>query len=204
MVIAIVGALAIVATTLGVVFYEEIAGEEELKFELVTDEGFYADATPAPVGASSELPFSFAVPDNATSADFDVTITFRGRSGQGSDIQVSAYFVGPTGNRSAPAQDTLTIAANNQNGGQSITLNLADTWATMPAVGNSTDIDAAAEEATVSYAGKLITVYVTIGANSDALSGIAGINYAYDVEVAGDLTRFQRAAEPVPNPTGGP
>ncbi len=202
MVIAIVGVTALVATTLGVVFYEELAGEETLTFELVTDEDLFIDSAEG-VG-SGPREFAFALPDNATSADFDITVTFRGTAGQGANVQVSAYFVDPTGNRSNEAQDTLSLSAN-EGPGDSVTLNLQGTWATMPAGGNTTDIDEAAKAARKSWDNQPIIVYVTIGsASGDALLGvIPAVNSTYDIDVAGDLTRFQRQVDPVPDPTGG-
>ncbi len=202
MVIAVVGALAIVATTLGVVLYDEISGNEELTFELVTDEGFYAGGTDAPVaGGGPARQFSFAVPDNATSADFSVTVTFRGNSGEGGTAVVSAYFVDPTGNQSNTDQKNLVIPMNSDGATPSVTLKLAGTWAQAPNATETTDADAAAAEATTSYEGKLITVHVTIGAVNDRLVGVVpGLNYSYDIEITGDLTRYERHEE-LPDPS---
>lgn len=202
MVIAIVGVTAIVATTLGVVLYDEVAGNEQLNFELVTDEGFFSGTETGVSGGPRE--FAFALPDNATSAAFDVTVTFKGRAGQGGTVQVSAYFVDPTGNRSNEDQKTLTMSAN-EGPGDAVTLSLAGTWAAMPNGTETTDVEADAKAAATSWDGKPLIVYITISAPAgDGLVGVVPqVNYSYDIALTGDLSRYQRDFPPVPNPTGG-
>lgn len=90
-VIAAVGLGAVLATTLGVVFYEELAGEQDVMF--VEMEREVGSVTGQGVGS----PFQFMPMDNATGAVLDVVIHHTGTVRNSAGGSVLVEFTDPNG-----------------------------------------------------------------------------------------------------------
>jgi hypothetical protein len=188
-VIAGVGVVALIATTLGVVFYEEASSTGEPSLETVTDEGALMH-TFTGMAAGSTVTHDFQLPDNATAATFDLAISFTGQSGQGAGITFSAHFVDPNGNLSnPPATTTMAIGANTGAGSTTLTIPLHSFY-TMP-----DDVTRAHPWSTP------LQLVVTASSANDALSGVPAVNYTFSVAATGDLDRYQIAAPETPNPS---
>lgn len=104
-IIATVGVVAIAATTLGVVFYEDLAGEQDVLFSETTND--LADAT---ANVNSAQMISWDARDNATAASFDVQVDFSGQALQGGTASVRIDVRTPDG-ATVTQTEQLAIAA---------------------------------------------------------------------------------------------
>lgn len=107
-IIASVGVAAIVATTLGVVFFEELVGEQDIIFE-------ETDSTLAAGTADVTQPqaFTWDARNNATAASFEVSVTFSGQTLAGGSATVSIQVTYPDGTTQTQTE-TLTLGQNAQ------------------------------------------------------------------------------------------
>ncbi len=91
LIIAGVGAVAILATVLGVVFYEEIDGKQDVEFQT----GHRAVSL---LGGNVDQNFQTAAGNNATGAWLNVTVTFDGEAyNPDGDASVEVRFTDPNG-----------------------------------------------------------------------------------------------------------
>lgn len=195
LVIAGVGVLAVLATTLGVVFYDEAVGEETVSFVEVTDEGAFSES---PTMASGQQEFTFALPDNATGATFTVDVDWTGQAvNPTSSGSVEVVLIGPDGNQSAPQSAAITATRGAASGGIASPVEVTLRWADVPEERQATD----GVDETLTW-DQPVTVRITITDPTDTSVAGQGASYSYQVEITGDVFRFQQAAPEIPDPTG--
>jgi len=178
-VIAVVGAVALIATVVGVVFYEDLAGEQEIVFTTGNM------AATAMTGSNGEA-LSFAVPNNATGAALAVTVDFSGQSGQGGTAQIQIDITGPNGT-SMRHTGTMAIGPNANSVSVPIAVDMFS-WATVPEarVADPNSVDETMEWTTP------LTVAVTVTAPADPLLTIPGnlVNYNFSATVTPTFTVY--------------
>ncbi len=99
-VIAGVGAVAVLATVIGVVFYEDLAGEQDVRFASMERE------VAALTGQTPNAPFQFMPGNNATGAALEVVIHHTGTARNPSGGSVRVEFTDPNG---TTVQDTKSF-----------------------------------------------------------------------------------------------
>lgn len=182
-VIAGVGAFALIATALGVLLYDDLAGERDITFPTTTRT---LDAQQG-VGA----PLQFTLPQNATSASLDVLVRFTGQAGQGGTAQITIDVTGPDG-LSRQATGTLAIAAGATSA--ETTVDVPDlAWAQVPEARSG---DPAAVDETRTW-DEPLTVTVTVDAPADNLGAIPGgaVNYNFQATVTPTVTVYSEAVQ---------
>lgn len=96
-VIGVVGIVALIATGLGVAFYDDINALEDWNIQ---DTEHSVTAGPEEAEDGLEREFSFTTPDNATGASFEVTITAESQNpAQQGDVTVRLTLTGPDGSQ---------------------------------------------------------------------------------------------------------
>lgn len=197
-IIGVVGFVAIAATVLGVIFYEELAGEEDYKISLQTET---LDNQQMVVnGAGTD--FFFALPDNATEAH--VTIQLSCTDGQALDpatVTLTGEAFGPDDNStSGPTSTAPTIAAGTTcsggNVGGPMTLHVAFHDAPKNFTSNPSDIG---DSLTVDWGNKTLRVNVMASSTTQAPGipgGVVG-TFVFSADVGVEVTSYY-AAKVVP------
>lgn len=200
MVIAAVGAVALIATVTGVVLYDEVAAETPPSYGTFEDTDALVKSKTGQT-AGEVLFDDIVVPDNSTSANVMVTVTFSGTPAQGSNIQISGYWTDPMGVDHEFDDQTLVVPQRNPAGGNptpSVTFELDASWATPLMDGD--------EPQTMSWDN--IQVVMNIGGDSEGAAGglpIPGVqpSYTYNVDVSGTISGYEQVAN-IPDTTAGP
>ncbi len=181
-VIAVVGAVALIATVVGVVFYEDLAGEQDIVF-------LASNMTAASQTGANGASFSFAVPNNATGASLAVVVDFTGQSGQGGTSQIQIDITGPNGT-SMRHTGTMSIGPNANSGTMSVPVDMFS-WASAPAarVANLDNVDETMEWTTP------LTVTVTASTPNDPLQAIPGVvSYSFTSTVTPTFSVYAASA----------
>lgn len=196
LVIAGVGVMAILATTLGLVFYEEAAGIDEVTFDEVAGPTFSEEATQAP----GEQTYTFAIPANATQARADITLDVQ-RTNQGVGPysgSFSAYIVGPNGTQSDVFTDTYSFG-NQANTAQATVSIPFHRFFDVPAAQNVTggSVDASKDW------NQPLSIVVTI--NDAQPSSPGNLNpipstFAFTATIAGEFQVFREAPQVISDP----
>ncbi len=190
LVIGGVGVIALIATTLGVVFYDDATGAEDIQLETVTQSDFFTHDFGA-MAAGSTDENAFDLPANATGASFEVTFDFAGQTGSGGTVNFAVHLMDPTGNMSQEATGSMTLGQGATSGSTTVDVPLY-TWATQP------------EEPTTLDWSQPLTLVVTISApQGEQFPGVGPlggvVNYTFNVSATGDLQLFQEAVS-TPDP----
>lgn len=183
-VIAGVGALALLATVLGVLAYDELAGEREVTFP-TTEETLGAQQ------GNAGTPLTFTLPQNATAARLAVDVTFDGQSGQGGTAQVTIDVTGPEG-LTHRHTDSMTIGSNIVSTSTTIDVPLFS-WTEPP---EPRTADPASVDETRTW-DEPLTVTVTVQAPNDPLTAIPGnvVTYSFTATVTPTVTVYGEAFE---------
>lgn len=182
LVIGGLGVVAVIATTLGVVFYEEAAGEQTLEFR----ETGAPDSDSRNGVSAGEHDLSIDLPDNATAlTGMRVTITFTGSQSpvaqDGGSYSVEVHAPGDancTGDEAAWGAGETTISLDNCR------------FAQPPSPVETTDPGSVDETITWD---EPFTVTVSITDPDDALAGNAGATYTYDIEFSANVQSYRAA-----------
>ncbi len=183
-VIAGVGAVALLATVLGVVFYEELAGEQEITFPT-------SDVALTAQEGASGTPLNFALPDNATHATLAVEVVFSGQAGQGGSATIQVDMTGP-GDFVGTASSSMAIAPGDTTG--TVTFEVPEfAWATVP---EPVTAEPGSIDETQSWDEDLV-VTVTVTPPADALGAIPGgaISYSFQATVTPTVSVYEAFAE---------
>ncbi len=197
MVIAGVGVAAILATTLGLVFYDEAAGIDTVTFQEL-DGPTFGDEQPQSPGAQT---YTFALPMNATQARADITVAVeRIGGGVGPFSGSASAFLRVNGTESTT--DDTQFALGNQQDSTSGTMTIPYfRILDVPMAQNTTDL--AAFDASHDWGDVELEVVVTItGMQSDAPGGITPPqnNFVYTVTIAGDYQVYKHVLPALPDP----
>lgn len=192
-----VGVVAVVATVLGVVFYDVAAGVDEISFEEVDIEGSLTDSADGGAGMHD---LTFDLPDNATAATGEVTVTFTGQAGLGGTVNFDVWFIGPNGTDTSDSRvsGSFTLENGDESGSDTVELPLFR-WYDVPGPVNATDTEDV--DKTVSW-DEPLTIRVEITNPEDQLIGAPGniVTYSYDVEGEVELQQFRIAPRDVADP----
>ncbi len=188
MVIAGVGVAAILATTLGLVFYEEAAGLETVTFQEVEGPAFGGDE----VASSGQNTFSFAIPLNATMAEADITVTATRTNGAGAASgSFSAFLQHPNGNQSDPGAGTFSWGAASQGGTATGNAQIAAFrfWDAPAAMETSSPEDV---DVTQDWGETELALVIDITSPAGAPGPLGGVTtYSYTVTIAGQYTVYE-------------
>ena len=187
-IIAGVGVAAIIATTLGVSFYEELAGETEITFgetEQALAQGSADVTTPKE--------FEWAARDNATVVSFDVTVTHNGQALNGGTVNYQVDVTLPDGSTHSES-GSFQVAAGASTASGSITVE-PPRFLAIPEDTNTTDVDGFDEsfEWNTDYN---VRVTVTPLADGAPVLGNPLGGYSYDATVSGTETYYQHVVVP--------
>lgn len=126
-VLVLLAAVAVFATAAGALSSDKLSGEHMVRYDAVT--GDLAAQGPANAGGSGAR-FNWTVPDNATSARLNVTVSFTGQSVQGGSSTVTVRVTMPDG-RPSSSTTSLQIPAGSSSP-VSVTLDVPVSWAPFP------------------------------------------------------------------------
>ncbi len=167
-VIAVIGAVALIATVTGVLLYDDLAGEQDVVF-------LSSDMTGTPQTGDNGQTLIFAVPNNATGASLAIDIAFMGQSGLGGDSNVVVSFTGPNGT-DGTYRTSITIGPNSGGEVFSVPVDMFS-WASAPekVLANPDTVDETQAWTTP------LSVTVTVDQPNDSLLAIPGgaVNYNF-------------------------
>ncbi len=184
-VIGALGFVAVAATVLGVVFYDEIAGDRDIIFP---EEAVALEQDTETVSAGS-ADFEFVLPENATKAELDIEVVFSGQAIQGGTATIEVVVTGPDGSTSAPVTQTMTIGPGATSA--TTTFPVEYRWADPP---NATTGDPATYDQDVLTWAEPLKVTVTVDGPGEVLP-VA--EYNFDAVVGGDVLAYRAQAKPV-------
>lgn len=184
-IIAVVGVVALTATTLGVVFYEELSGEQDIEFDS------FSRSLGSVTGQAINGPtnFQFTAGDNATAATFEITVSWTGQSLNGGNAAISVQVTDPNGTV-MNEQFSLAVGQNQQGGSGTYTVTVPEFFMT-PGHAHTTDADSF--NATQMWdMGYTVRLSVTDPSDGPVPGPVAGqvANYSWTADVSGSETYF--------------
>lgn len=181
-VIGVVGIVALVATGLGVAFYDDINGIEE--WHIRTYETDLESQSQTGVGDMEEVDFLWDTPRNATGAVLDVTVTVQpGTPLDSGSVTVTLRLQGPGDVDLVSAVDSFDIA----DGSATFSITGMD-WTETPEDFEGNDAD---KEDRIRDWDEPFTLAVIVD-GPDALTPLPGFPAAtFDVEVSGTATVYE-------------
>jgi len=183
--IGAMGGVALLATVLGVVFYEELSGTREYTF---LEYAVPLDEREDAVGAQPTS-FIYGTPDNATAIDLSVQVSFSGQAIVGGSATVIVQFLAPDGNVTEK-QAELSIARGATSA--TTTVDLEARWADPP---DDVEVEGAlnATAHATSWAGMPMEVRITVeppGTEIPALS-----DYRFTATIDGELRVYRSSVK---------
>ena len=173
-IIAGVGAVALVATLLGVLYDDELTGAQDVTFSL--DERTLTVASATDFATSTALETAAGM--NATAAKIDVTVDFTGNAvaPQGT-ASVRVVVTGPDGVASEPQTAAMTIANAAGGGtGTPVTLSFDLDFGMAPANATVDDVDSLDESTSWDLPYK---IEVSVTPPTDTFTGLPGAGATY-------------------------
>lgn len=172
--IAGIGVVALVATVVGVVLYDDLAGDVDTTFTVAErDLGSLEGAVDSPAS------FQFLSGKNATAASFEVQIDFSGQAVQGGSATVNIEVTGPN-DAMMTCTPSMTIAGQATSASETFTCAL-DAFTDVPADTTESNLPDA-----VTYS-EGYTVRVSVTPPSDTTVPVigAGASYSFSATVTG-------------------
>lgn len=150
--IGALGAVALLATGLGIAFYEDINGLEDFHVTVHEDQTFEKASETVPAGG---LEWTFDAPENTFQAGGELTIAWTDTNpGLDGDVDVTVTVTGPDGT----TVDTLTETFQYSSNSGTVSLDLTG-WAEVPNGFTGTEDDV--EDKTITW-GHPLTIEVSI------------------------------------------
>lgn len=181
-IIGVVGIVALIATGLGVAFYDDINAIEDWQIQETEHE---VTAGPESAEDGLERQFTFTTPQNATGASFEVTVTAESQNpAQQGDVTVQLTLTGPDG-----SEVTETFSFPFSDGSATFTIEALD-WAETPDDFSGNEDDLATY--TTEWDEDIVLDVVVDGPGTTdplPLPGVPGPTYT--AEVAGTIHAYQ-------------
>lgn len=177
------GVVALAATVLGVVFFDELQGDDDIAFPEASSDL----PTRGPEAlASGAVAFEWDAPDNATGAELEVTVRLADGSivVTGGEATVRVVLHGPDGSTAAYVNETWSIGPGAQPGEQT-TVTINSTWLRPPASVKG-DFDMVDETRTWSE-----PIHLEVRVEAPSATALPVEQYNFDAEATGSVDTYR-------------
>lgn len=178
-VLAVLAVVALAATAVAGVSGDRWTGERTYRFE--SRQTLLPPSELSPAGGAGAR-FNWTVPDNATSADLNVTLYYSGQAFRGGNAIVSVRVTTPDGRNHPPVTQSWAIPQGATSG--EMALNTSAVWDHMPETLRDTSAEGHGRVWT-----KPLQVFVTVEEPSD----VPLANYGFTATVTGSLNVYRAA-----------
>lgn len=185
-IIASVGAAAIVATVLGVVFYEELASVQDVTFDEFDRQVAALTGEDVTGGAN----YQFMVGENATSASVTVVVRHTGAAYNPDGGSVRVEFLGPNGTSLSDTQQLTCSGCPSPTGAQLAPLTFTFDARFFDAPTDTTTEDPVSFDQNKTWMDNY-QVRITITNPTDTVPSQVGASYTFEADITVAETYFQ-------------